>query len=117
MSAGLLVRFVPLGLPPILTKCGGSTLWAFMIYWIVSTLSGSFRLGGSGSLAALLVTSIEFLKLLHSPSLDAFRLTLPGVLLLGRFFCMRDLVAYGLGITAGILMDRQIRSGQRGLRI
>jgi hypothetical protein len=48
--------------------------------------------------------------LYHSPELDAFRLTLPGILLLGRFFSAWDILAYWSAIAAGVLLDRRIRS-------
>ena len=44
VAAGLAIRFAPLGLPSFVTKYGGSTLWALMIYWIVSTLLPRWRI-------------------------------------------------------------------------
>ena len=38
VSGSLVVRFAPLGLPQFVVKYGGSTLWALMVYWIVSAL-------------------------------------------------------------------------------
>ena len=108
--AGLTVRFVPLGLPPAIVKYGGSTLWALMIYWVVSTLLPSWRIPTVALLAATLATAIEFLKLYHSSPLDAFRHTLAGVLLLGRFFSVWDLIAYWLAISIGALVDRRLRA-------
>jgi Protein of unknown function (DUF2809) len=107
--AGLTIRFLPLSLPPFLVKYGGSTLWALMIYWILSTLLPSWRLFTIALLAGTLATAIEFLKLFHSPSLDAFRLTLPGILLLGRFFSLWDLLAYWLAISLGASLDKLLR--------
>jgi hypothetical protein len=60
-------------------------------------------------LAGTLATSVEFLKLYHVPWLDSFRLTVPGILLLGRFFSVRDIVAYWLAMTFGAVLDRCIR--------
>jgi hypothetical protein len=113
MVVGLAVRLVPLGLPPFVVKYGGSMLWAVMIYWIVSTLFPSWRLLnavlGSGAIA----TVVEFFKLYRSQGMDAFRLTLPGTLLLGRYFSFWDIVAYWLAITLAALLDNAIR-GARG---
>lgn len=106
---GLVVRFVPMGLPPFVIKYGGSTLWALMVYWIVSTLFPSLRLIAVTLLSGVLTAAVEFVKLYHSPWLDAFRRTLPGVLLLGRFFSGWDIVAYRLAILIGALVDQSIR--------
>jgi hypothetical protein len=32
---GLAVRFVPLGLPPVAVKYGGSVLWALMVFYLL----------------------------------------------------------------------------------
>lgn len=106
---GLVIRFAPLGLPPSVTKYGGSMLWALMMYWIISTLLPTVRLSTVAILAAISTTAVEFFKLYHSPGMDAFRLTLPGTLLLGRFFSAWDILAYCVAIFAGILMDVRIR--------
>jgi hypothetical protein len=44
-------------------------------------------------------------KLYRVPWLDAFRLTLPGVILLGRYFSIRDIVAYWIAIALGAIID------------
>jgi hypothetical protein len=41
--------------------------------------------------------------------MDAFRLTLPGMILLGRFFSVRDIVAYWVAIGAAAWLDGRIR--------
>ena len=110
VAAGLAIRFAPLGLPSFVTKYGGSTLWALMIYWIVSTLLPTWRITAVASLTAVLTTAVEFAKLYHSPGLEAFRLTLPGILLLGRFFSVWDMLAYWSAIAAGALLDRALRA-------
>lgn len=105
MIAGLTIRFVPLGLPPIIVKYGGSMLWALMIYWIISALLPSLRFLVAALITASLTTAVEFYKLHHSPALDAFRLTIPGILLLGRVFSAWDIVAYWFAILIGIFVD------------
>jgi hypothetical protein len=107
--AGLAIRFAPLGLPPFIVKYGGSMLWALMIYWIVSALLPSRRPIAVALVAGAFATAVEFMKLYHSPALDAFRLTLPGILLLGRFFSVWDIVAYCFAISVGAAVDKGIR--------
>jgi hypothetical protein len=113
MTAGLTIRFVPLGLPNPIVKYGGSILWALMIYWIVSALSPSLRLRVVALISAALATAVEFFKLHHSPALDAFRLTIPGILLLGRVFSARDILAYWIAIFIGVSMEKRLIQHRR----
>ena len=103
--AGLLVRFAPLGLPWFVMKYGGSTLWAAMIYWtlaIVWPKGRPLRLGWVAGGIALLA---ELQRLYDAAWLDALRASLPGVLLLGRYFSLWDIVAYWLAIAVVALLD------------
>lgn len=109
MVSGLVIRFVHIGLPPAVVKYGGSMLWALLIYWIVSTLLPTLRLCTVALLTAGITTSVEFFKLWHAPALDGFRLTLPGILLLGRIFSAWDILAYWIVILLGAVVDRRMR--------
>jgi hypothetical protein len=109
MAAGLAIRYVKLGLPHFLVKYGGSALWALMIYWVLSTLRPTWRIAGIALLAGTTATSVELFKLYPSPSLDAFRLTAPGAVLLGRFFSVNDIAVYWAAIVAGAHLDRRLR--------
>jgi hypothetical protein len=103
--SGLLVRFAPLGLPWFVVKYGGSTLWAVMIYWVLVLVwprSRPFVLAWVAGGIGLLV---ELQRLYHAAWLDAFRVSLPGILLLGRYFSVWDIVAYWLAIAAAALFD------------
>ncbi|MFT4112722.1 DUF2809 domain-containing protein [Silvibacterium sp.] len=109
IAAGLAIRFVSLGLPYVLVKYGGSALWALMVYWIVSALVSSWPIPRTALLAGLIATAVECIKLYHAPGLDAFRHTLPGILLLGRFFSLWDIAVYWLAIAAGAMADARLR--------
>lgn len=109
MVAGLTIRLAPLGLPNAFVKYGGSLLWALMIYWIVSSVRSLWPLTRGALVSSAIALCVELFKLYHAPMLDAFRLTLPGKLLLGRVFSPWDLVAYAVAIIAGVLADRAIR--------
>jgi hypothetical protein len=76
------------------------------VNWLIATIDA----GRVAILGSIFATAIELIKLLHSPALDALRLTLPGMLLLGRFFSAWDVIAYWLAIFIGYLIDRRIRS-------
>jgi hypothetical protein len=109
IAAGLALRLTHVGLPFFIVKYGGSMLWALMIYWIVSTLRPRWPIP-TAALAAMVVSgAVELFKLVHAPWLDAFRLTLPGALLLGRVFSLWDLAAYAAAIAPGALADRRMR--------
>jgi Protein of unknown function (DUF2809) len=111
--AGIVIRFAPIGLPATVVKYGGSMLWALMIYWIVSTMLGRWRVETAALIAGLIATAVEFFKLYRSPGMDAFRLTLPGILVLGRYFSVWDIVAYWIAIGAGAWLDRSMRRSER----
>jgi hypothetical protein len=109
IAVGLAVRFAHLGLPAFVVKYGGSTMWALMIYWIASTLLPFWRISTVALLAGTVATAVEFLKLYHAPELEAFRLTLPGIVLLGRFFSVWDIVAYWVAVLVGAVVDGGLR--------
>ena len=62
----------------------------------------------------VIAIGVELFRLVHFPWLDAFRLTLPGALLLGRVFSVWNMVAYGVGIGLGMLLDRLAMSARPG---
>ena len=110
IAVGLTMRLAPLGLPNVIVKYGGSLSWALMIYWTVSSVRPLWPLTRGALVSSVIALCVELFKLYHVPLLDAFRLTLPGKLLLGRVFSLRDLVAYAVAIMAGVLADRAIRA-------
>jgi hypothetical protein len=93
-----------IGLPYLLVKYGGSTLWGAMVFFLLATLLPQQRIGRLAILAVVAAALTEFTRLYHTPWLDAFRLTLAGALLLGRIFSWLNILAYGIGIVlaAGI---------------
>jgi Protein of unknown function (DUF2809) len=88
---------------------GGSALWAAMLFSLVAMSARGWSRRSIGLIAASIAVSVELLRLVHTPWLDAFRLTLPGALLLGRIFSQWDILAYGVGIGLGSLLDRLAR--------
>jgi len=106
--AGTALRLVPVGLPAGTVKYGGSILWGAMVYGLVAALVLRPR-RRIVALAALVALSVELIRLVHVPWLDAFRLTLAGQLLLGRIFSPWNLVAYAVGIVAAAVADSRAR--------
>jgi len=105
---GLVLRRVPVGLPFAIVKYGGSMLWAAMIYWIVAALAPLWSALTVGIFSAVVAAMVEFFKLYHESVLDAFRRTLAGQLLLGRYFSWWDIVAYLVAIAIAVRLDRSL---------
>ena len=117
--AGLALRGFgrDLGLPASVIKYGGSVLWGTMVLFLVAILmSGHQRMSAVGFAMAVAV-GVELSRLIHTPALDAFRLTTAGALLLGRIFSPWDIVAYAVGIGFGAALDRWLGSIGRLQRI
>lgn len=113
--AGLVVRFAPLGLPWFIVKYGGSTMWALMLYWTLAFILPGTTPGTLALITALISALVEFQRLYHTNALDAFRHSLAGLLLLGNFFSLRDILAYWLAIGFGAFVDaRWIRAARIG---
>ena len=106
------MRMAPVGLPQPVTKYGGSALWALTIYWLITTLLSTMRIPFSAVVAGAIAMAVEFFKLYRSPGVDAFRATLAGTLLLGRYFSVRDIVAYWIAIGIGAWIDWRMRRGR-----
>ncbi|MCK1718784.1 DUF2809 domain-containing protein [Bradyrhizobium sp. 141] len=105
---GLSLRWYgfPLGLPAFVVKYGGSLLWATMVFLLAGVLLPRLSRSQLAAIAAIIAIVVEFSRLIHTPWLDAFRLTTAGALLLGRIFSLWNLVAYALGIVFGVWIDR-----------
>ncbi len=102
---GLAVRFLPLHLPWFLYKYLGSVLWAAALYWFLAALLPKLRPQTVASLAIAIATLLELTRLIPIAPIDAFRLTLPGQILLGRYFSLKNIVAYILAITLAATFD------------
>jgi beta-N-acetylhexosaminidase len=107
IALGLSLRMVGpgLGLPAGLVKYGGSILWATMVYLLVAIVGGDRPRRTIAAVAILIAIAVEASRLYHTPWLDAFRLTLPGALLLGRVFSLWNIVAYACGVALGAGVD------------
>lgn len=118
VAAGLVWRMAPLGLSPFWFKYGGSGLWAMALYWLVAACTPKLGVVRLGCMAAAVAAVVEFSRLWHVAAVDAFRLTLAGRLLLGRFFSLKNIVAYWVAIGLAATLDwwvvRRVRSEARG---
>lgn len=107
IAAGLSLRILGfnLGIPAFVVKYGGSMLWAVMLYFLVAMIYRSRSRMRIALLTMLVAVLVESFRLYHTPWLDAFRLTLPGALLLGRIFSPWNIVAYAAGTLVAMLAD------------
>ncbi|WP_063692168.1 DUF2809 domain-containing protein [Bradyrhizobium stylosanthis] len=117
IACGLSLRWYgfPLGLPAFVVKYGGSLLWATMVFLLVGVLLPRLPRAQLAAIAMAMAIAlvVELSRLVHTPWLDAFRLTTAGALLLGRIFSLWNLVAYAAGIGFGVWLDRL--AAMRGL--
>ena len=109
IAAGLAIRFAHLGLPRSVVKYGGSMLWAVDDLLAGLNLLASWRLTSAAAVSGLIAAAVEFLKLYHTPWLDVFRRTLPGIVLLGSIFSFRDIAAYWIAIGLALVLDWSVR--------
>jgi Protein of unknown function (DUF2809) len=112
---GVAWRMALLGLSPFWFKYGGSALWAMALYWLIAVCFPRLSVVGLSCLAAVVAAVVEFSRLWRVPAVDAFRLTLAGRLLLGRYFSLKNIAAYWLAIAMAALLDLWLvrRDGSR----
>ena len=110
ISGLALRRFgLPLGVPAIIVKYGGSILWGAMVFFLVALATSGSSILRITVISAVIAVAVELFRLVHAPWLDDFRLTLAGALLLGRIFSLWNILAYGAGIGLAALLDRVAR--------
>lgn len=109
---GLGWRMAPLGLSPFWFKYGGSALWAMALYWLIAVCLPQFRVLKVACIAGLVAAGLEFSRLWHVAAVEAFRLTLAGRLLLGRYFSLKNIAAYWIAIALAAGLDRWLVRGR-----
>jgi predicted membrane protein len=77
-----------------------------MVILLVGVLLPRLSRAQLAAIAMVIAVVAEFSRLVHTPWLDAFRLTTAGALLLGRIFSLWNLAAYAIGIGVGVAIDR-----------
>ncbi len=91
-------------------KYGGDSLWALLVFigcGFVFVRASTLKIAW---IALGIAWGIEFLQLYHAPWIDSIRTTLPGRLILGSTFNPPDLIAYAVGISAGVMVEFAIQS-------
>jgi hypothetical protein len=92
-------------LPFVVVKYGGSVLWGAMVYALLATIVAGTKPSRIAAAALIVAVAVEFFRLVHTPWLDAFRLTIAGALLLGRVFSLWNILAYVVGTVIAFAFD------------
>jgi hypothetical protein len=106
IPTGIVWRSLPL--PFFAWKYGGSALWTVALYFSLAALLPRLRPAAIATMSALAALLVEFSRLAQQPALDAFRQTLAGRLLLGRYFSLKDIAAYWLVIVVLYFVDSRL---------
>ena len=83
-------------------------LWAAAVYWTIAALLARVRPLHLALLAAIVATGVEFFKRVQTPGLNAFRDSLAGKVLLGRYFSYTDIAMYLVAIGCAAWMDQNL---------
>lgn len=113
MALGLASRRWPHALPAAFGKYPGDVLWALMVFFGWRALRPLARTRDVASMALATSAVVELAKLWQAPWLVAFRYTTIGHLLLGHAFSWQNLVAYGVGVLAGGVLEAVARAMAR----
>ena len=114
---GLASRRFSYLLPAFAGKYPGDALWSLMVFLgmgVIFNKTSSLRLG-SGAL--VFSFGIEALKLCRIPWLAGIRHTTLGHLVFGHVFSWQNLVAYSVGVLAGVVAEVLILPGPPSLPV
>lgn len=99
--AGLASRKYPNLLPPFMAEYAGDTLWALMLFLLISTVFVGTSLTVRTATALVIAFLVELSQLYHAPWIDSIRQTRLGGYALGHGFLWTDLICYTVGIASG----------------
>ena len=109
IALGLWCRSDAAGLPWVVAKYAGDTLWGLVVFLGVALLRPRRSTLTVASLAVAFACAVEASQLIHEPWLDRVRETVLGGLVLGTpasTFAWWDIVAYLGGIAFGAAAER-----------
>ena len=106
--AGLASRRYRGQLPAFVAEYAGDTLWALMVFLLVSTLLAGRPIQLRAAISLALAFLVEISQLYHAPWIDAIRQTTLGGLVLGFGFLWTDLVCYSVGVIIGVIAELAI---------
>lgn len=105
ITLGLLSRKMAYAIPEILNAYLGDALWALMIFIGFGFIFRYMKTKKIALMAIAFCYLIEISQLYHAPWIDSIRKTTLGGLVLGYGFLWSDLIAYAIGIAAGMILE------------
>ena len=106
---GLASRRYQAVLPVFVGEYSGDTLWALMLFLLVSALLAGRAVISRATISVVLAFLVEISQLYHAPWIDSIRNTTLGGLVLGFGFLWTDLVCYTVGIIIGAVAECGLR--------
>ena len=113
LFAGLESRRFRSSLPPFLAEYSGDTLWALMLFLMVSAIMTSQPLKVRATTSLALSYLVELSQLYHALWIDSIRQTTLGGLVLGFGFLWSDLVCYSVGIALGAIAELVLKRNKK----
>ncbi len=107
--AGLASRRYRTHLPSFIGEYLGDSLWALMLFLVVSFVLAGRPLFQRCTISLVLAFAVEVSQLYHAPWIDGIRSTTLGGLVLGFGFLWSDLVCYLVGIATGAFAELTMR--------
>ena len=92
-------------MPAFLAEYAGDTLWALLLFLLISTLLAGRPVLARAAISLALAFLVEVSQLFHAPWIDSIRQSTLGGLVLGFGFLWTDLVCYTAGIATGSLTE------------
>lgn len=111
IAGGLASRRYPELLPARLGKYPGDALWALMVMLLYGMAWPRWSIARAAATALATSFAVEFSQLYQADWINAIRHTTPGHLVLGSAFHALDLVAYGVGVIAGVTAELLMARG------
>lgn len=108
--AGLASRRYRPELPHFLGEYGGDTLWALMVFLLISILVPQHPLRMRATAALIISFLVEISQLYQAPWIVSIRQTTLGSLILGHGFLWTDFACYTIGIMIGLWPEITIYS-------
>jgi hypothetical protein len=105
LVAGFSARKFSCYLPAMVNIYLGDALWALMIYFGFAFLFRNFFIWKIALFSLLFCFFIEITQVYQAPWINAIRHTKLGGLVLGFGFLWTDIVAYTLGVIAGVIVE------------